>query len=135
MSATQRVTSTTFGPAATARSATAGRNVASVAFPRVVEMGGSNATGAQEQSVRYDDGYRPPEERGRRNPRAAAKPRDFFSYAEVSFLDEVLAASDWNTVQIILPSAVLAGVRRYDANNLIIGGLVGVGGETYDRLH
>lgn len=135
MSATQRVTSTTFGPAATARSATAGRNVASVAFPRVPGLGGSNSMGPQEQSIRYDDGYRPPEDRRRRNPHAADKPRDFFSYAEVSFLDEVIAVHDWNAPQILLPSDSIAGVRRYESNLRVIAGLSGVGGENYDRLH
>ena len=63
MSAAQRVTSPTFGPAATGRIASAGRNVASVSYPRVADAGGSNAMGPQEQSVRYDDGYHPQERR------------------------------------------------------------------------
>lgn len=135
MSAAQRVTSSTFGPAATARTATSGRNVASVAFPRIPGMGGSNAMGPEEQSIRYDDGYRPPGERQRRNPQSADKPRDFFSYAEVSFLDEVIAVHDWNAPQILLPTAAIAGVRRYESNLRAIAGLGHMGGENYDSLH
>ncbi len=135
MSTTQRVTSSTFGPAATSRAAGSGRNVASVAFPRVPGMGGSNSMGPQEQSIRYDDGYRPPGERQRRNPEAADKPRDFFSYAEISFLDEVIATHDWNAQQVLLPAEAMAGVRRYESNLRAIAGLGHVGGENYDNLH
>lgn len=138
MSAAQRVTSSTFGPAATARIASAGRNVASVSFPRVADAGGSNAMGPQEQSVRYDDGYTP---RERRDPEQQQQrrdaPPDFFHYADVAYLDQAFAAelTDWKSDAILLPDAFAAGVRRYEANLRVLAGLGRVGGDSYDSLH
>ncbi len=138
MSAAQRVTSTTFGPAATARTASAGRNVASVSFPRVAEAGGSNAMGPQEQWVRYDDGYTPRERReSEQERRQRASRPDFFHYADVAYLDEAFAAElmTWNAEPILLPDAFAAGVRRYELNLRVLAGLGHVGGGSYDRLH
>ncbi|MBN2751603.1 MAG: hypothetical protein JXQ84_02740 [Rhodospirillaceae bacterium] len=135
MSATQRVTSSTFGPAATTRVANAGRNVASVAFQRVDGLDGSNAMGPQEQSVRYDDGYRPPSEDNRQKQERKAGVRDFSSYAQVSYLDEVLSSYDWDSSRaIILPIEVMRGVGRYETNMRVIAGIENIGGETYNRL-
>lgn len=134
-----RVTSPTFGPAATARIASAGRNVASVSFPRVADAGGSNAMGPQEQSVRYDDGYYTPNERRdpEQQPQHRDTPQDFFHYADVAYLDQAFAAelSDWKSDAILLPDAFAAGVRRYESNLRVLAGLGRVGGDSYDRLH
>jgi len=133
MSATQRVSSPTFGPAATTRVANAGRNVASVSFQRVDDLGGSNALGAQEQSIRYDDGYQPPGQ-GARRDRDGKRPPDFSSYAQVSHLDEVLTTYDWASDTTLLPIEVMRGVGRYETNMRVIAGIENVGGETYNRL-
>ncbi len=137
MSATQRVTSATFGPAATARIANSGRNVASVSFPRVADVGGSNAMGPQEQSVRYDDGYKPPEERRGQGRRSREDQPDFFHYAPVTYMDETFAAalSEWNAQPILLPDAHAAGARRYESNLRVIAGFGRVSGDSYDSLH
>ncbi|MGE4528993.1 MAG: hypothetical protein AB7D00_11560, partial [Rhodospirillaceae bacterium] len=129
MSATQRVSSPTFGPAATTRVANAGRNVASVSFQRVDDLGGSNALGAQEQSIRYDDGYQPPGQ-GARRDRDGKRPPDFSSYAQVSHLDEVLTTYDWASDTTLLPIEVMRGVGRYETNMRVIAGIENVGGET-----
>ncbi|WP_337997940.1 hypothetical protein [Oleispirillum naphthae] len=133
MSTTQRVSSPTFGPAATTRVANAGRNVASVSFQRVDDLGGSNALGAQEQSIRYDDGYRPPGQ-GQRRDRDGRRAAEFSRYAQVSHLDEVLTAYDWSPDATLLPVEVMRGVGRYETNMRVISGIEKVGGETYNRL-
>jgi hypothetical protein len=134
MSAMQRVTSPTFGPAATTRVAGSGRNVAVVSFQRVDDLGGSNAMGPQEQSVRYDDGYQPPQEKeGRGEGRKRLFP-DYFSYAPVNHLDEIMEFSDWSEPSIFLPDEVMRGVGRYESNMRVIAGIDAVGGETINRL-
>ncbi|SBV91999.1 conserved hypothetical protein [uncultured Alphaproteobacteria bacterium] len=131
------MTSPTFGPAATGRIASAGRNVASVSFPRVADAGGSNAMGPQEQSVRYDDGYHPQERRERQDPQRREGQPDFFHYAEVAYLDQAFTAelTNWKSEPIMLPDAIAAGVRRYESNLRVLAGLARVGGDSYDRLH
>lgn len=137
MSAAQRVTSPTFGPAATGRIASAGRNVASVSYPRVADAGGSNAMGPQEQSVRYDDGYHPQERREQQEQQRRPSTPDFFHYAEVAHLDQAFAAelTNWSSEPILLPDAFAAGVRRYESNLRVLAGLSRVGGGSYDSLH
>jgi hypothetical protein len=135
MSATQRVTSPTFGPAATTRVANAGRNVAVVSFQRVDDLGGSNAMGPQEQSIRYDDGYRPPEEGERREGGRKRSVPDFSSYAQISYIDEVMMSYDWDASPVaMLPVEVMRGVGRYESNLRVIAGIDAVGGGTLNRL-
>ncbi len=134
MSATQRVTSSTFGPSATTRVAGAGRNVAVVSFQKVDDLGGSNAMGPQEQSVRYDDGYRPPAEGEKRDEGRKRLLPDFSSYAQINYLDEILSYSDWAEPAALLPEEVMRGVGRYESNMRVIAGINAVGGETLDRL-
>lgn len=135
MSVTQRVTSPTFGPAATNRIASSGRNVATVSYQRVDDLSGSNAMGPQEQSVRYDDGYQPPGQGGRRESGARRQTyADFASYAQVDHLNDVIFHSSWPAASLPFPVEVMRGVGRYESNMRVIAGMDRVGGETYNRL-
>jgi len=136
MSAAQRVTSPNFAPAATTR-VSAGRNVASVSFPRIAELSGSNPMEAQEQSIRYDESF---DQQHRHQPKQDRPHErqgfaDFTNYAAVSYLDEVISETqEWGFQKLVLPAEIMRGVGQYEANMRVISGVDHVAGESYNRV-
>jgi hypothetical protein len=136
MSATQRVTSPNFGPAATTR-VSAGRNVAAISFPKVDELSATNPTGGSEQRFMYDEGFHESEHnRHQQQPQQRRGFTDFTSYAAVSYIDEVIAAQSINSFQpqMVFQSEIMRGVGRYESNLRVISGVDHLSGEAFNRV-